>query len=79
MSVSSVTTVATESASPNVGDLSAAMFIAGARALGLQPNEVIAPEAQEKIIMAATVLVEGLREVLKMTAAGRHDEPELGN
>ncbi len=54
------------------------MFIAGAQALGLQPNEVIGREAQEKIIAAAAALVEGLRELVNMTAA-RREESERGN
>ncbi len=78
MPVPAVSAATPEFTSPDVGDLSAAMFIAGAQALGLQPNEVIGREAQEKIIAAAAALVEGLRELVNMTAA-RREESERGN
>jgi hypothetical protein len=78
MSVSSTTILGIEGTSPDPGYLCDAMFIAGARALGLGLNEEISPEAQEKIIEAAAVLVERLREILKMTTSPE-EERELGN
>jgi hypothetical protein len=78
MSISSTTIFGIENTSPDLGYLSDAMFIAGARTLGLGLNDVIPPEAQEKIIEAAALLVERLRETLEMTAS-RGEERELGN
>lgn len=78
MSVLSTAIFEIEGTSPDLGYLCDVMFIAGARALGLDLNEEIPPEAQEKIIDAAAVLVEGLREILKMTTS-RGEERELGH
>ncbi len=78
MPVSSATIFRTDGTSPDLGYLSESMFIGAARALGLGPNEEVPPEAQETIIQAATMLVEGLREILKMTTSCG-EEPEVGN
>ncbi len=78
MSDSHTRILGTEGTSADPGYLCDAMFMAAARGLGLGLNEDVPPEALEKIIAAAAVLVERLREILKMTTS-RGEERELGN
>jgi hypothetical protein len=78
MSVSSVPLFTIEGHSLDVGFICDAMFVAGARALGIDLNDEIPADAQEKILEAAGILAEGLREILRM-ADGRGHVRELGN
>jgi hypothetical protein len=77
MSASSGPLFKAEGTSPDVGCVCDAMFLAGARALGLGLDAEIPPAAQEKIIEAASMLVAGLRHIAWMTTNG--GERELGN
>ncbi len=67
-----------EGQSPELGHLCEEMFIAGARALGFDLNEEMPAGAQIKIIEAGVVLVETLREILRMTVTSGRVQ-ELGN
>lgn len=78
MSASSVSMFTAEGTSPELGYLCNEMFMAGARGLGLGQDEEISPAAQEKIIEAASMLVERLRQILWMTTHSG-GERELGN
>jgi hypothetical protein len=53
-----------------------AMFIAGAQALGLDRHDELPPQAREKILIAAEMLVKRLRLIHKMlTNPGPEREP----
>ena len=78
MSDSSTTILGIKGTSPDPAYLCDAMFMAGARGLGLSLDEEVPPEALEKIIEAAAMLVERLRHILKMTTSGG-EELEIRN
>jgi hypothetical protein len=59
-----------------IGEVCAAMLIAGARALGIEPEFQMSVEAQQKIMFAAAHLVEGLRIVV---SSQMRVPDELGN
>ena len=64
-----------EGRSPNVEDLCVAMFLEGARVLGVALNAPISIDDQEKILRAANALGERLALLLDFQAAA---EPESG-
>jgi hypothetical protein len=65
---------------PNVDDLCVAMFLEGARLLGIKDDAPMSLDAQAKILEAAASLGERLAVLLEIQ--GDHEsarEPELGN
>jgi hypothetical protein len=67
-----------EGCSPNVEDLCEAMFIEGARVLGIAFDAPLSLEAQEKILQAAYSLGERLAILLEI-GSEIECESELGN
>jgi len=68
-----------EGLSPNVEDLCVAMFIEGARLLGIAFDGPMSLDAQEKILEAANSLSEKLAILMDIQTGERELEPELGN
>ena len=64
---------------PNVEDLCVAMFLEGARVLGITSDAPISLEAQARILEAAASLGEKLAFLLEMQSGESAFEPELGN
>jgi len=71
MQKDNVSKTATESYLDNTGDLCKAMFIEGARVLGFSLEAPIPRDAQEKILLAAGLIANGLAALLD--AAGNSD------
>ena len=73
-----LTLVSVPERAPTVEDLCHAMFIEGARLLGFARTNQIPIEAQEKILIAAGHIVEGLTNLLGVQS-NAECETELGN
>ena len=78
MKEESMTGCCAETYSPEIEDLLDAMFIAGARALGLAVHERISTDAVEKILLAASSMAERLNTLLTLLN-GAEGESEIGN
>jgi hypothetical protein len=65
---------------PNVDDLCVAMFLEGARLLGIKDNAPMSLDAQARILEAAASLGERLAVLLEMQGGDESErELELGN
>ena len=64
---------------PNVDDLCVAMFLEGARLLGVNADAPMSLDAQAKILEAAASLGERLAALLEMQGNESASAPELGN
>jgi hypothetical protein len=65
---------------PNVDDLCVAMFLEGARVLGIKSDAPMSLDAQARILEAAASLGERLAMLLEMQGGDEAErEPELGN
>jgi len=65
--------------STNIDDLCVAMFLEGARVLGINSDAPMSLDAQAKILEAAASLGEKLAALLEMQGDDVEFEPELGN
>jgi hypothetical protein len=65
--------------SPDVEDLCVAMFLEGARMLGVSSDSPMSLEAQARILEAAASLGEKLAMLLQMQSHESGAEPEIGN
>lgn len=79
MAVNSVSMSAAGCHLPNVDDLCVAMFLEGARVLGITSDAPISLDAQARILEAAATLGEKLAFLLEMQSDEFEFEPELGN
>jgi hypothetical protein len=68
-----------EGYSPNIDDLCVAMFLEGARVLGITSDAPMSLDAQAKILEAAASLGEKLAALLEMQGDESGVEAELGN
>jgi hypothetical protein len=69
----------TERYSPDIEDLCVAMFLEGARMLGVSSNAPMSLEAQARILEAAASLGEKLAILLQLQSHESGFEPEIGN
>lgn len=75
----SISTYHDAAQSPNIDDLCVAMFLEGARVLGINSDAPMSLDAQAKILEAAASLGEKLAALLEMQGDDATFEPELGN
>ena len=75
----SISTYYDAAQSPNIDDLCVAMFLEGARVLGINSDAPMSLDAQAKILEAAASLGEKLAALLEMQGDDAEFEPELGN